>query len=414
MAFQFYNRLATQNFLSIVSSSTNLRNTIITLSIWVTSIIIIVRLVYQWKNINSKLFVVLTIILLFTVVSFFSTDNLIILYVTFEISLLPTLLLIIKWGYQPERLKSRYYFIIYTICASLPLLFIIIKIKHNLYSSSISRIYPLLTFETKTNYLLIYFSLTIPFMVKVPMWGVHLWLPKAHVEAPVRGSMILAGILLKLGGYGLIKIMTLIYKLTSKIKLVLFRVNLWGAFTVRFICIASVDIKRLIAYSSVIHINMIVLGILRNSKIGVTGAILIIVAHGIRSPGMFALANINYEKNHTRNIIMQKGIITNQPILNLPWFLLIAANIAAPPSLNLAREIIIYIRVLKIGFILCIIIALITFLRGAYNLYLYSSQQINPSIFSIPCTKIRSSNLLISVSHFTPVFLRILIVYLIY
>ena len=146
---------------------------------------------------------------------------------------------------------------------------------------------------------------------------------------------------------------------------------------VGLICLSSIDIKVIIAYSSVIHINLIVIGLLRKTQIGLLGAILMIISHGFRSPAIFALANLNYEKTSSRNILINKGLGPTQPSLNILWFLVIASNIAAPPSLNLAREILITIRALKITFLFSLILAIITFLAATYNLYIYSSQQGN-------------------------------------
>lgn len=137
---------------------------------------------------------------------FFFVDRVLLFYYLFEASLFPTLYLILKWGYQPERVQAGMYFLIYTICASLPLLFSVLVVGGETFNFSLENKYPF--FGVVDVDLLLSLGLVMAFLVKIPMWGVHLWLPKAHVEAPVRGSMILAGVLLKLGGYGLIKIVS--------------------------------------------------------------------------------------------------------------------------------------------------------------------------------------------------------------
>lgn len=154
---------------------------------------------------------------------------------------------------------------------------------------------------------LLYFSFIFAFLVKVPLWGLHLWLPKAHVEAPVGGSMVLAGILLKLGGFGVVYVCFSVGGFGGLVVRVLVGIRLWGAFLVSVLILGVRDIKIIIAYSSVIHTNLTLLGFLRLQPVAFFGGLVIIIGHGFTSPGMFALVNVNYERTHSRNLILQKG-----------------------------------------------------------------------------------------------------------
>ena len=215
--------------------------------------------------------------------------------------------------------------------------------------------------------------LLLAFLVKLPIFFAHLWLPKAHVEAPVAGSIILAAILLKLGGYGLIRIVMLFPNQSSAMYRIITSVRLVGAAITRLICLRQTDIKSLIAYSSVGHIGLIIAGIMSNSALGIIGGLAIIVAHGLISSSLFCIANITYEYSRSRRILLSKGLLALRPVVAMWWFLLLRANIAAPPSINLLREILLITSTLARNIWLSAPLILVSFLGAAYSLYLYSS-----------------------------------------
>ena len=164
--------------------------------------------------------------------------------------------------------------------------------------------------------------ITLGFIVKTPIYLVHVWLPKAHVEAPVAGSMVLAGILLKLGRYGLLLFCP---HLGGKIFYLYLRLRVWGSIFCSLVCIRQADLKGLIAYSSVVHIGVVTVGVVRGLEMGYSCALLMVIAHGICSPMLFALAYLVYNSSHRRVINNNKGRLAT-PILAFFLFLLLAIN----------------------------------------------------------------------------------------
>lgn len=343
---------------------------LIILRIWISILMIIARENLYKTDFYVNFFLFNVVFLLIILYLTFRVINIFIFYLFFEGRLIPTLLLIIGWGYQPERIQAGIYLLFYTLFVSLPLLIGIFYMYNE-----IQRILIYFLKFFNINLYILYFSIIMAFLVKIPMYFVHLWLPKAHVEAPVSGSIILAGIMLKLGGYGLIRLMVFLQQINLKINYIWIVIRLIGGFYIRLKCFCQVDIKSLIAYSSVAHIRIVIRGIIVINYWGFIGSYILIIGHGLCSSGIFCLANIRYERLHSRRLYINKGIINFIPSIRLWWFLLISSNIAAPPRLNLIGEIRLINRIIRWSWISIIILILISFFRAGYRLYLYSFVQ---------------------------------------
>lgn len=215
----------------------------------------------------------------------------------------------------------------------------------------------------------------LAFLVKLPMYFTHLWLPKAHVEAPVAGSMILAGVLLKLGGYGLIRIFLVTGGLVSGLRSYFTGLRLMGMVYIGFICCRLNDFKALVAYSSVAHMGMVICGVINVYYWGFNGCFMMIVAHGVASSGLFCVVNMYYERLGSRRFYINKGLMLVFPIFSLLIFLLAAANIAAPPTINLISEIFLMARILRFDKIMLLVFPAGSFLGAVFTVYIFSYSQ---------------------------------------
>nr|UPE50059.1 NADH dehydrogenase subunit 4 [Phyllotreta striolata] len=340
---------------------------LIILSCWICSLMILAsEKVYKLNNFVN-LFILMISLLMVVLFFTFSSMNLFMFYLFFEISLIPTLILIMGWGYQPERLEAGVYMLFYTMLMSLPMLILLFY----MYVWGGSLVYFLLM---DLDYLYFYFMLNMVFFVKIPMFFLHLWLPKAHVEAPVSGSMILAGVMLKLGGYGLLR---LIYILKKFLNLNLFMIvlSVYGGLMISLVCIRQSDMKSLIAYSSVAHMGMALAGVLTLKSWGLLGSFSMMVAHGLSSSGLFSLANLSYERSLSRSIYMNKGMMSIMPKFSLWWFLLLSSSMAAPLSLNFFSEIMLIYSISMFSNLLMFYLFMLIFFSAVYSLYLFSYLQ---------------------------------------
>nr|YP_010315913.1 NADH dehydrogenase subunit 4 [Leptocorisa lepida]UNA68819.1 NADH dehydrogenase subunit 4 [Leptocorisa lepida] len=338
------------------------------LSIWILFLMVLAssKVFFNLAYTSEFLFVLLT--LLFLLILSFCTSNLFMFYLFFEASIIPTLFLIFGWGYQPERFLAGLYLLFYTLFGSFPLLVSIFYLYNNCFT-----LFYFLIILSDVNFYL-YLSFIFAFLIKMPLVFFHFWLPKAHVEAPVSGSMILAGVLLKLGGYGLYRVFLFLH-INYLVNTFFIVLSLFGGVLVGVLCLFQVDMKSLIAYSSVAHMGLVICGIMTYGNYGFEGSLILMIGHGLCSSGLFALANISYERSHSRSLLINKGFITFMPNISMFWFLFCINNMSSPFSLNFLGEVLLINCILSWSFLTMLFLSFSSFLSCCYSIYLYSITQ---------------------------------------
>nr|YP_010937980.1 NADH dehydrogenase subunit 4 [Spirobolus grahami]WKY95841.1 NADH dehydrogenase subunit 4 [Spirobolus grahami] len=344
---------------------------LIWLSMWITVLMLMASL--SGGGVDSW-FVWLILLLAILLVGVFLSMDLVWFYLMFEGVLVPTLLLLVGYGYQPERLQAGLYLIFYTVFASLPLLLMVLWWESSSCSSSVMCLVNWAERGAGLGFVL-YLAGVGAFLVKMPLFLVHLWLPSAHVEAPVSGSMVLAGVLLSMGGFGLIRLCPLFVGWISATSWFWVSLSLWGGVYLSLVCLRQGDVSALIAYSSVVHMGLVVGGIMSLSVIGFMGSYVLMVGHGLCSSGLFCLANVTYDRVGSRSILVTSGFLALVPSGGLVWFLLLSANMAAPPTINLLGEISLLGSLLGWSSLSLVGLGLVSFLSASYSLYLFTSSQ---------------------------------------
>nr|YP_009233075.1 NADH dehydrogenase subunit 4 [Engaewa walpolea]AMA98218.1 NADH dehydrogenase subunit 4 [Engaewa walpolea] len=374
---------------------------LVSLSIWVVMMMIYASYGVKKLDISSKGFLLVNLILLFVLVLTFCSTDFFMFYVSFESSLVPMFILILGWGYQPERVQAGVYMLFYTLFASFPLLVSLLSLysaKGTLKMGLVESVEGLDMVSV-----LWYFCTMFAFMVKLPLYLFHLWLPKAHVEAPVAGSMVLAGVLLKLGGYGFIRMVSLFSGVNKVFNWLWVSMGVLGGVIVSLMCLRQVDIKALVAYSSVAHMGMVLGGMVLMSNWGLGGAVVVMVGHGLCSSGLFCLANIVYERLGSRSLMVGKGLLSFMPNLGLLWFLLCVGNMASPPTLNLLGEISLITSIVSWSKVGILGIMGLSFFSAVYTLYMYSLSQHGMFVSSLySCCSGKMSEYFVLALHIIP------------
>nr|WOE99554.1 NADH dehydrogenase subunit 4 [Certhia americana] len=364
----------------------------------------------QEPAIRKRIFTTTILLAQLFILLAFSASELLLFYIAFEATLIPTLILITRWGSQPERLNAGIYLLFYTLASSLPLLIAILHLQNQ----TGTLFFPILKLSQPTmtaswTGLASSLALLLAFMVKAPLYGLHLWLPKAHVEAPIAGSMLLAALLLKLGGYGIMRVTVLVNTSLNNLHYPFITLALWGALMTSAICLRQLDLKSLIAYSSVSHMGLVVAATMIQTQWAFSGAMILMIAHGLTSSMLFCLANTNYERTHSRILLLTRGLQPLLPLMATWWLLANLTNMALPPTINLMAELTIMIALFNWSSLTIILTGAAILLTASYTLYMLTITQRGPLPSHI--TSIQNSSTrehLLMALHTIPMILLIL------
>ena len=341
--------------------------------ILLTTLLIPLCLLTSWDSIQKgvKTYLISFLVMEFFLIGVFCILDLFLFYIFFESVLIPMYLIIGVWGSRERKIRAAYFFFLYTLLGSVLMLLSILYIYYQVGTTD---------FETLSSFSfspleqkIMWFSFFFSFATKVPMVPVHLWLPEAHVEAPTAGSVILAGVLLKLGTYGFIRFsFPLFPEACFYFAPFVYAMSAVGIVYTSFTAIRQTDFKRIIAYTSVAHMNLVMVGLFSFNVIGLEGAVLQSLSHGFVASALFLIIGVVYDRHHTRMVQYYGGLVHTMPLYVLIFLFFTMANIGLPGTSSFVGEFLILTGSFKTNTIITFISATSMIIGGCYSLWLFN------------------------------------------
>jgi NADH-quinone oxidoreductase subunit M len=338
-----------------------------------TTLLIPICILISWNSVysNVKNYLILFLFIEFFLIGVFCILDLLLFYICFESILIPMFLIVGIWGSRERKMLASYYFFLYTLLGSvimlLSILYIYIQVGTTNYETLLTFVFS--EFEQK----ILWFTFFLAFAAKVPMMPVHLWLPEAHVEAPTAGSVILAGVLLKLGTYGLIRFSLPLFPQASfYFTPFVYTIALISIIYSSLTAIRQTDFKRIIAYTSIAHMNVIILGIFSFNNVGIEGALLQSLSHGFVASALFIIIGVVYERYRTRLVKYYGGLVHTMPLYVSIFLFFTMANIGFPGTSGFIGEFLIFAGSFKVNTSITFFGATGMVLGGCYALWLFN------------------------------------------
>jgi proton-translocating NADH-quinone oxidoreductase chain M len=337
-----------------------------------TTFLIPICLLAGWKSIEKqKEYVIAFLVLEALTLSVFCLLDLFLFYVFFESVLIPMFFIIGIFGSRERKIRAAYQFFLYTLLGSVLMLLGILMIYSQTGTTQVELLY---TAEfTEISQIILWLSFFASFAVKVPMVPVHIWLPEAHVEAPTAGSVILAGIMLKLGTYGFLRFSIPLFPEASLyFTPLVFTMSVIAVMYTSLTTVRQVDLKKIIAYSSVAHMNFVTLGLFSLNPQGVEGSLLLMISHGLVSPALFLCIGALYDRHKTRLLRYYGGTVRTMPIFSSVFLFFTMGNISLPGTSSFVGEFLVLTGTYQANPFICVLGATGMVLGAAYSLWLYN------------------------------------------